>query len=358
MRPLDGTSEEHTGMGTPFVRTALGDIDPSELGYTHTHEHLLCDLTLPLPSEATIAQRRSDEEEITLENYYRVRRNHPSSDLHLHSEADAVEAMTEYRAAGGGSIVEATPIGLGRDPEGIARISRATGVAIVMGATFYCRPYHPTWLDDLDEKKIADLIVADVTEGVCETGVRSGIIGEVGLSWPHHPVEERVLRAAAITQKETGAPLLIHPGRNPESPFIALKIVEENGGDLGHTIVSHAERTIFGKDAMRRLADTGAYIEYDLFGQESSYYSMAPLDMPNDATRVDYIVDLFEYGAGERVLVAQDICHKTHMRKYGGEGYTHILENIIPLMRRKGLTAEQVETVTVANPARVLTMQA
>jgi len=337
-----------------FVRTVLGDIDPGELGFTHTHEHLLCDLSLPLPAEATVAQRRSDEEPITLENYYRVRREHPTSDLRLHSEDEAIEAMTEYREAGGGAVVEATPIGLGRDPEGLARISRATGVPVVMGAAFYYRPYHPAWLDDWDERTIADSIIGDVTEGVGETGIRSGIIGEVGLGWPHHPVEERVLRGAVIAQRETGAPLLIHPGRDPQSPFRAMQLVEEGGGDPGRTVMSHVERTVFGVDAMRALADTGCYIEYDLFGQESSYYSMAPLDMPNDATRVDYIVDLFEHGAGERVLVAQDICHKSHMRRYGGEGYTHILEHIVPLMRRKGLSAEQIDQVTRRNPATVL----
>lgn len=344
---------------TPFVRTVLGDLSPDELGYTHTHEHLLSDLSLPLPADATVAERLAADDAIKLDNLYAQRRFHYSNhDLRLDSESDAIEAMEEYRAAGGRSVVEATSIGLGRNPEGISRISRATGVNVVMGSSFYWRPYHPAWLDDLTQAQITELIVRDVTEGVGESGVRAGVIGEVGLGWPHHPVEERVLLASVQAQKETGAPLMIHPGRNPASPFRAMEMVERAGGDTARAIMSHVERTLFGAEDILRLAATGCFVEFDLFGQESSYYSVGAIDMPNDATRVDYIQALCARGHEDQILVAQDICHKTHMRRYGGEGYTHILDNIRPLMRRKGFTAEAIERITVGNPARALAFAA
>jgi hypothetical protein len=97
----------------------------------------------------------------------------PRHDLRLDSEADAIEAMEEYRAAGGVSVVEATPIGLGRDPEGLRRISRASGVNVVMGSSFYYRSYHPDWLDDMTVDQLTELIVDDVIAGVGNTGVKA-----------------------------------------------------------------------------------------------------------------------------------------------------------------------------------------
>jgi phosphotriesterase-related protein len=118
--------------------------------------------------------------------------------------------------------------------------------------------------------------------------------------------------------------------------------------------MSHIDRTLFDLDAMLRLADTGCYLEFDLFGQESSYYPFAEIDMPNDATRVDYLIALRERGHGDRLLVAQDICFKSHLQRYGGEGYGHLLRNVVPLMRRKGFDDEAIARLTVHNPLTVL----
>jgi phosphotriesterase-related protein len=103
-----------------------------------------------------------------------------------------------------------------------------------------------------------------------------------------------------------------------------------------------------------RLGAAVPELAADLFGQESSYYSLGPIDMPNDATRVDYIVDLIARGHAAQVLISQDICHKTNLTHYGGEGFTHILDNVRPLMRRKGIDDAQIAAITVDNPARAI----
>src|SRR5205823_8580268 len=172
---------------------------------------------------------------------------------------------------------------------------------------------------DLSEEQIYERIVRDLVEGVDDSGIRAGIIGEIGLTWPVHPDEVRVLCAAARAQAGTGAALLIHPGRNPEAPLDALRRAREAGGDPRRTIMSHVDRTLFSLDAMRALAAEGFYVELDLFGQESSYYPLAPIDMPNDATRVDYLRGLIEAGYRDQLVIAQDICNKAHTAKYGGE---------------------------------------
>jgi phosphotriesterase-related protein len=118
----------------------------------------------------------------------------------------------------------------------------------------------------------------------------------------------------------------------------------------------HIDRTLFDLESMVRLAETGCYLEFDLFGQESSFYPLAPIDMPNDATRVDYIRQLADRGYPERILVSQDICAKHRLTRYGGEGYSYLLECVLPLMRQKGLGEETIDKIVKENPARVLTL--
>jgi phosphotriesterase-related protein len=333
------------------VRTVRGDVPVEHIGHTQTHEHVLSNLA------ATTAQQGrplARAEEIRLDNYYEIRRHHSAFDLVMDDVDDAISELMAYAEHGGSAVVDATSLGLGRNPEGLREVSVATGVHIVMGSGYYLRDYHPSWLDERSRQRLAEEIHRDVVEGVGEPKIKSGVIGEIGLGWPVHPVERRVLEAAADAQRSTGAALLIHPGRHPSAPLDAMRIVAAAGGDTSRVIMSHIDRTLFDLDSMLRLADTGCYLEFDLFGQESSYYSLAEIDMPNDATRVEHLLALTARGFGQRLLVAQDICSKTHLRKYGGEGYGHLIRNVLPLMRRKGMTPDNVRDLTVDNPREAL----
>lgn len=334
----------------PFVRTVLGDVSPGSLGHVQPHEHLLCDLSPVLGSQEI-------REPIALDNYDRVRRTvFTRENLQLVSESDAIAEMRIYRTAGGGAVVDSTSIGLGRDPLGLARISRESGVQVVMGSGYYVHDYHPPNFSDRPQGEIRDEILRDVQDGVADTGVRSGMIGEIGLSWPVHPDERKVLLAAVEAQRASGAPLQIHPGRDSASPLAAMVEIIEADGNPGRTIMSHIDRTLWDLDDILELARTGCYLELDLFGQESSYYAPNPdARRPNDDTRIEWMMALFDQGFGERLLIAQDICQKVYLRRYGGPGYTHILEAAVPLMRRRGMSEEQIRTVTVTNPATVLT---
>ncbi len=358
------------------MRTVLGDVEPSALGHTQPHEHVLCDMSAivrawgpapvaddPSPAvsirqEFPASARARVAEPIRLDNHDWIKRTVLNLDnLRLLSERDATEELTLYRASGGGAVVDSTSVGLGRDPLGLARVARGSGVHIVMGSGYYCRDYHPPGLAEVAAEAVCAEIVTDVQEGVGDTGVRAGLIGEIGLSWPVHPVEDKVLQAACRAQTITGAPLQIHPGRHPAAPLQAMRTVLEAGGDPTRVIMSHLDRTLWRPEDLLELARTGCYLELDLFGQESSYYAFNPdARRPNDRTRIEWIQLLFEAGFGDRVLIAQDICQKVYLRRYGGPGYTHILENAIPLMRRMGMGKDEVVAVTVTNPSAALTM--
>lgn len=348
------------GVVVGMLRTVRGDVPVERVGHIQPHEHVLCDLsgTSRLPG-ATV---QSSVEEIRLDNYYETRRHHSRFDLVLDSVDDAAAELASYAAQGGSAVVDATSIGLDRRPEGLLEVSERSGVHVVMGCGHYCEGYYAS--DPAvspagrSRQDLAEEMRRDVVEGVGERRIRAGVIGEIGLSWPVRPAERKVLEAAADAQRATGAGLLVHPGRDPAAPLDAMSIVRAAGGDCSRVIMSHLDRTLFDLDSMLRLADTGCYLEFDLFGQESSYYPLAPIDMPNDATRVDWLVRLVRAGLRRRLLVAQDLCSKTHLQRWGGEGYGHILRNVLPLMRRKGMDEDTIADLTVHNPRAALEIPA
>lgn len=342
---------------TGKAQTVLSPIEPSELGITHTHEHLLIDLSGLCQEPEEASRRHIFHQPVSLENMWWLRYNWGSNldNMRLLDEETAITEALRYKWAGGATIVDATSGGISRDPLGLARISRATGLNVIMGAGYYVHEAHPADMDEKTEDEIVEEIVRDVTEGVDDTGIRAGIIGEIGCSWPLTDNERKSLRASVRAQKVTGAPLLIHPGRNPEAPLELMEIVRETGGDPERTIMSHIDRTIFDNDTLDRLAETGCYIEYDLFGQETTIYPPAPIDQPNDGKRLDYIIHLGDDGRLDQVLMAHDICYKLRLTRYGGHGYSHILDNVVPMMRRKGFGKEEIDHILVENPRRVLT---
>lgn len=258
--------------------------------------------------------------------------------------------------AGGRTIVELSSGGLRPDPDGFAEIARKTGATIVMGCGHYVHDYQDRANDDRDIDSFASEMIDQVFEGAWGTSVRAGIIGEIGCQVPWTDLEKRVLRGALIAQQETGAAVNIHPGRAVEQPQEIAAFVVAHGGDIGRTIMSHIDRTIFDEDTLLRLADTGCVIEFDLFGQEQAFYTWAQeVDMPNDAGRLRFIRTLIDHGHLDRIVISHDICYKTRLTSFGGHGYTHIFENIVPLMRSRGFAEAEIDAILVGNPRRLLT---
>lgn len=206
------------------------------------------------------------------------------------------------------------------------------------------------------EEGITQQIVRDITDGVDDSKIKAGMIGEVGCSWPLAETERKVLRASAKAQRLTGAPLSIHPGRGEEAHEEILELLSESGADLNHTIMGHLDLTVFNRDVLKRIAETGCYMEWDLFGEERSYHPFDPAtDMPNDAKRMDDVAWITSQGYGRKVVISHDICRKTSLEKYGGHGYSYILRHIVPRMRQRGFSESTIHDIMVENPRAVLT---
>ena len=178
------------------------------------HEHLLIDTTCYY-KESDYASNRSFKNiaftpELTSKSHDLY--IHHLDGARMYSESEAIKEVSAYKNSGGNSLVDTTSVGIGRDPLALARISRASKLNVIMGSSYYVTNSHPPNMDDKTQSQITDEIVRDITIGVNDTNIRSGIIGEVGNFWPLTQNEIKVLRASGNAQKETGAPITIHSG--------------------------------------------------------------------------------------------------------------------------------------------------
>ena len=347
------------------VQTVLGPIDATELGITLHHEHFLVSSAVRFRAPEEASQRALALQPVSLENLGWIR-YHPQSNLdnlQFLDEGLAVEEGLRFKRAGGSSVVDMTNIGIGRDPLALARISRGTGLNIVMGSGYYTEATIPQQMKpELTEDRMVETIVRDITEGVGKTGIRSGIIGEIGTEWPMSDFERMSLRAAARAQMETGAPINVHTGTSPSSPFEIVKVLEAAGADLTRVGISHVDSRIFDRGIAADLARTGVYLGYDSFSLEGWYERRTVLseanpvkcDVPNDAWRLNDILALIADGFLSQVLISHDLCMKHRLWKWGGPGYAHILDNVVPLMHQRGFTQEQIDTILVQNPKRLM----
>ena len=342
------------------VQTVLGPIDPDTVGATMMHEHILFHAAHIDKRPPDPAKHADFDAPISMEMMSRIRFAGVANreNCVLDDVPTAIKELNRFVGYGGRTVVDCTSIGIGRDPVRLAEIARATGLNIVMGCSYYLEETYPegTNVIDASESEIVRRIVDELENGIDGTGIKPGVIGEVGCSWPMTECEIKVLRASARAQRESGALLMIHPGRHLDAPFQILDIARDAGADLSRTVMCHVDRTLSNRDSMRRLGDSGLVIEFDLFGNEGSFYAWnLSIDMPNDATRVDHLKWLVEQGFGDRLVIAHDIAFKDKLVTYGGQGYGHILENVAPLMRRKGFTEEQLKAILVDTPRRLLT---
>ncbi|MDA1189614.1 MAG: hypothetical protein O2854_08075 [Chloroflexi bacterium] len=343
------------------IQTVLGPIEPKDFGITMTHEHLLIDLTcyMQMPDEAS--ERYYWDKPLTMDMLGTIgKRWMANRDINLLlDEKIAIEEALKYKYAGGQSVVDTTSIGIARDPLALARISRATGLNVVMGASHYVPVSYPADMDSRTEDQITEYIVRDVTTGVGDTGVKAGVIGEIGNFWPTSETERRVLRASARAQTETGAPILIHPGFHDDSLPSIMNDLEKAGADMSQVVMGHLDG-VRNLDAIREIAERGCFIEFDVFGAEDSIWGFVAhqeIWVPSDVQRMENLENIIEMGYLDRILIAQDVCFKTGWTRYGGKGFAHILENIVPRMRKRGWTEKQIHAVLVDNPARAFTFK-
>ena len=310
----------------PHVQTVLGPVEPGDLGFTLPHEHTQIALW-HVPARW---------------DYWQLSRDEPL----------ILEELAAFRDAGGGSLVDLTLPGVGRDPSWLAGIARASGLHVVMGCGWYRGAYYPaeTLVDRRSVDDLTDELVREATDGVGDTGIRPGIIGEIGTDKPWvSALEERVHRAAARAARRTGLAITTHSVLSPVG-LDQLRILEDEGADPGRVVIGHAD-SYPHLDHYLAILERGSCIEYDFLGM-----SFTPAERHGEGRIVELLCELLARGHIERVLLSQDVCHYSQLQRYGGNGYAYLARTFLPRLREAGVSDAEIETMTVANPRRLLTL--
>jgi predicted metal-dependent phosphotriesterase family hydrolase len=223
------------------VQTVRGPIDPASVGFTLPHEHTAIALW-HIPNRWDYWELRRDEPIISAE-------------------------LGRFREKGGRCIVDLTLPGVGRDPEWLARLSASTGLDIVMGAGWYRESHYPpeALIDRRAVDDLADEIVREAAEGVDGTGIKPGIIGEIGTDKPWLSArEERVHRAAARAANRTGLAITTHAVQSRVG-LDQLTVFEAEGTDLSRVVIGHADSHP-DPTYHRAIVERGATVEFDFLG--------------------------------------------------------------------------------------------
>jgi len=299
--------------------TVCGPIAAVEAGYTLSHEHLLCDLWPFLRSYDGI----------------------------LDDEKLAADEISDYRRAGGRTIIDVTSGGLGRNPGALRRISKATGVHVVMGAAWYREEVYPPLVRELDTNSLADRIVEELTVGVEGTDVRAGVIGEIGTERKFiTPSQERVFRASARAQRRTGVTIVTHTTHFGELALEQIALLREEGVSPDRIMISHlGDRHDF--DPLLAIAREGVFLSIDNIGYLGQGY-------PTDEVRATNVCRLITEGHLTQIVLGGDVCLKQHLLAHGGKGYAHVQRIFLPLLAKHGVSPDAIHQMTVVNPARLL----
>ena len=333
--------------------TVAGLVEPDQLGFTLMHEHLYLDLRKnhwPDP-DSTATELDAWFAPLQLSNLHLARRMLPIVDNYiLSSESDAIAEVSDFAQLGGGTLVDVTSRGLRRDIPAIVRAAEAAGINIVLGSGWYQKLFHPEDMDDRTVESLTDEIVRDIADGIPGTGVRSGIIGEIGVNGdPITPNEDKNIRAAARASVATGAAISFHSPPRKDEKRAVLDIVEEEGADLTRVILGHSCHMADDLPYMLSLLQRGVCVQFDTLGVVKT------TEIGRDHIVATAIPQLIEAGHADRILLSQDVCWKMHLKKYGGAGYTYIQETFLPYLKTLGVTESAIRQIMVETPKRLLT---
>jgi phosphotriesterase-related protein len=317
-------------MPTKKIRTVLGDIDVKDLGRTNCHAHV----------EVDVCAHHFDERYMN----HRLRYE------------DVIPDLKEYKAGGGSTICELTPMGLGRNPSRIAQVSRETGVQIIMGTGIYHEMFHPYEIRNMDEDLITQMLIRDITIGIENTGIKAGMIGEQGTYTSAITEREAIIfRASATAAKETGVAISTHTHAGELGVEQAEFLLRE-GVSPKKIIIGHLDdKTPLRAEVklMRELLALGVWIQFDDIGFD--YFTPAlGVQMPSDQDRVEILAEFIADGFENQIVLGSDVCKASHLKSQGGPGFVHLVTNFSTIAKDYGISEATMNKLLIENPAQVL----
>ena len=306
------------------IQTVLGRIPARALGHCQVHEHIFV--------RDTPAARRSP-------------------DLRFDDLEKSAQELQAYKAAGGVSIGDAQPVGAGRDAAVLTALSERTGVNIVASTGYHLRAFH-SGPYEAEEGALYELYCSELREGMLDTqgqrlSARAGMVKAAIPAGGPEGVYRTRLRAAARAAADCGAPLMLHTeaGQNAEK---AVALCGEAGLAPERILLCHADRDAGDTEKHLRLARLGVYLEYDTIARPKYH---------GEEAEIRLILRMLEAGYEDRLLLSLDTT-RSRLGAYGGKiSLSYLRESALPQLERAGAAPPLLEKITVANPARALSLR-
>jgi len=351
------------------INTIAGEKNVCDLGLIDPHEHIFFSAVSQYPGRKKIYDINGDEDKVCLENVGALRRNcYLLKDNLVIDDFDTqVKELSYFKNAGGNTIIEQTPLELTPfDVETdkalyaihkLKELSEATGINFILSTGFFTDDVFPARYRDVGEAALSRFFISELTEGIAGSGIKAGVIGEIGTGMPITPTEEMQLRAAALAHNETGAKINIHLYPWGKEALRVLEILKQYNVNPQNICMCHLDVQL-DYDHIKEVLDSGAYVEFDDFGKEF-YIISEPGEFAGgafamDIERVRMLKRLVSEGYEKQLLITNDLCMKSMLHKYGGWGYDHILHNIVPMMRQEGMDSKATERIVYRNPQSFL----
>jgi phosphotriesterase-related protein len=315
----------------PHIQTVTGPVPAASLGFILPHEHVGLDSSGHEPEHAP--------------------HDHPWEWWDVFNDEDVIADELElYKKLGGTALVDLTNTGLGRDPERLRRLSIRTGIPIVMGCGWYRGPINTpeSFIDRRPTKGLADELTAEIRDGVGKTGIKPGVIGEIGTEagWLNAQ-EERVFRAVARASRATGLAIMTHAAQTKVG-LAQIDLLTEEGADPARVVIGHADSYPY-LDYEEALIGRGANIEFDLLGVK-----FGSVDEAIEPRIIGLLASLVQAGHAKQILLSQSVAMAMQLKAFGGTGYVYLQEIFLPRLKEHGIGEEAIHQMTVLNPRRIL----
>ena len=305
------------------INSVLGAIDTADLGFTLMHEHILV---------ATWSMRQAF---------------HDWMDLDALIE-EAVQELCAAKQRGVQTIVDATAVNLGRDIHVIREVAARTEMQIIAATGLYW--FEEPWIGGWEVDRVVEFLIRDIESGIQGTSSKAGIIkaatGQSGVT----PINRRSLQVAARLHLATGVPITTHTSAAHRTGLAQQDVFEEEGVDLRRVVIGHCGDTD-DIEYLEEILQRGSFIGMDRFGMDFV------LSMEK---RIDTVAELCRRGWADRMVLSHDrACFidwhpkETIPAPAPRWKFHHILDDVIPALRQAGVGDEQINAMTVANPARV-----
>ncbi|RGU49654.1 aryldialkylphosphatase [Olsenella sp. AF16-14LB] len=298
-----------------MINTVLGEIDPQDLGTTYIHEHLYVS-----PDE--------------LERYY---------DYTLDVPSKSIEEAELFKAAGGCTIVDMTPLAYGRNPEALRLISKQAGINVLCVTGFHKDLWLPRWFDSLSDAEIARELTREIEDGIGFSKVKPAAV-KIGTSLGKVTERERrAIKIVAQVASEHHLPVITHCDKGTMG-MEQLDLLEAGGMNLAHVCLSHTDLTL-DPAYMKSLMKRGAFLSFDHVGRDF---------VGHDSVRVSLLKDFVCSGFGGQVCLAGDMGKKNYFKSYGGmPGLDYILTGLKEQLLKE-IEEHDYWRMLVENPMHVL----